>query len=95
MSTLFQLEGVDSDDMTTRASNFAVKIGKDCRLTFEWDEMFGKYVISLSEFKMEAQLCFSAKVIIMHISRLQHGLKAIMKHTEENRLTMWKIYSST
>ena len=85
--TLLHLEGADSDVVKTRAPNVAVEIGKDSRLTFEWDEMFGRYVISLSKFKSDEQLCFAAKVNIMYLSRLQHGLNAIMKHIEENGLT--------
>jgi hypothetical protein len=84
--TLLQVEGVDNNDRKTRVPNVAVEIAKDCRLTFEWDDMFGRYVISLSKFKLEEQLCFAPKVNIMHTSRLQLGLNAIMKHVEDNKL---------
>ena len=68
--TLLQLEGVDSDDMNTRAHNVAIVIWKDCPLAFEWDEMFGRYVTSLIKFKLEERLCFTAKVNIMDVSKL-------------------------
>ena len=38
--------------------------------------MFARYVMSLIKFKLDEQLCFAAKVNIMHIQRLQDGLKA-------------------
>ena len=85
--TVLQLEGVDSDVVKKRAPNVPVEIGKHCRLACEWDEIFGRYVISLNKCKLEEQLCFAAKVNIMYISRLQHELNAIVKHIEENRLT--------
>ena len=43
------LERVGSDVRKTRTTNVALKIGKDCRLNFEWCEMFGRYVISLNK----------------------------------------------
>ena len=48
---LLHLEEADSDFVKTTVPNVAIEIGKDSRLTFEWDEMFGRYVISLSKFK--------------------------------------------
>jgi len=63
-----------------------VEIVKNCRQTFEWDEMISRYVISLSKFKLEEQLRFTAKVNTMHISRLQNGLNAIMRHIEDKKL---------
>ena len=47
--------------MKTRAPSIPVEIKKDCQITFEWDEVFGGYVISLSKFKLEEQLCFPEK----------------------------------
>ena len=67
--TLIQLEGVDSHHMKTRDPNIAVEIEKDNRLTFEWYEMFGKYVISLSKSKSEEQTYFAAKGNIMYMTR--------------------------
>ena len=61
--------------MKPRVPNVAVKITRNCRLTFEWDEMFARYLIKLSKIKLEQQLCLSAKVNIMHIHRLQCGLQ--------------------
>ena len=49
--------------------------------------MFGRYITSLSKFKLEEQLYFTAKANIMRITRLQHGLNATMKHIEDNGLT--------
>ena len=48
--------------------------------------MFGRYVISLSKFKLEEQLSFAAKVNIMNISRQQLGLNTTMKHIGNNGL---------
>ena len=64
--TLLHLEGADSDVVKTRAPNVAVEIGKESRLTFEWDGMFVRYVIVLSKFNSDEQLCFTAKVNIMY-----------------------------
>ena len=60
--TLLQLGGVDSANKQTRAANVAVEIEKNCRLTFECDEMFGRYAILLNKFKSQDQLYFAAKV---------------------------------
>jgi len=40
--TQLHLEGDERDVMKTRALNVAVENGKDYRLTFEWDVMFGR-----------------------------------------------------
>ena len=80
-------EEENSDEVKKRAANVAVEIAPGSRLTFEWDEMFSRYVISLSRFKMDEQLCFAAKVNIMNISTLQAGLNAIVEHIEKNGLT--------
>ena len=39
--------------MKKRAPDVAVEIGKDYRLTFEWNEVFGRYVIYVSRFKLK------------------------------------------
>jgi len=43
-------------------------------------------VISLSRFKTEGQLCFTAKVNIMYIQTLQGGLNSLVKYIEDNKL---------
>jgi hypothetical protein len=87
MSGMFTLLEVDSgvDDNSTRAPNIAVEITKGSRLCLEWDAVYARYVISLSKFKMEDQLCFSAKVDIAHVNRLQCALSALVKHIEDNK----------
>ena len=72
MFTLLEVDsgvGIISND--TRAPNIAVKITRGSRLCLEWDEVYAKYVLSLSKFKTEDQLCFAAKVDIVHANRLQ------------------------
>ena len=68
MSGLFTLLEVDSgaghsNDTQTRVPNIAVEITKGGRQSLEWDEMHARYVISLSKFKLEEQLCFAVKLI--------------------------------
>ena len=48
--------------------------------------MFDRYIISLSKFKFEEQLCFVVKMNIIHISRLQRGLNAIVRQIKDNGL---------
>ena len=48
--------------------------------------MQARYAISLSKFKSEKQLCFALKVHIMYIHRLQDGLNALVKYTEDINL---------
>ena len=78
MSGLFTLLKVDSgggsDETKTRVPNIAVKITRGYRLSFGCDEMFARYVISLSKFKLEEQFCFAVKLNIMHIRTLQNDL---------------------
>ena len=50
---VLHLELIECDDVKTRAPNATVEIGNDCRRIFKWDEMFGRYAISLSKFKLE------------------------------------------
>ena len=85
--TLLHLDEVDSEEVKKRASIVALETEKNCGLIFEWDEMFNRYVIFLSKFKLEEPLYLAAKVNIMHTSRLKHGLNIIMKHIEDNGLT--------
>ena len=87
MSGMFTLLEVDSgvDANNTRAPNIAVEITKGSRFCLEWDAVYARYVISLSKFKMEDQLCFAAKVDIAHVNRLQCALSALVKHIEDNK----------
>ena len=78
--TIFNIKSVD------RNYKVVVEITKSSRLTLEWDKMYNGYVITLSKFKSEEQLCFAAKVNIVHIQRLQDGLNALAKYIEENNL---------
>ena len=48
--------------------------------------MYARYVIFLSKFKLEEQLCFAAKLDIMHIHRLVTALNFIMKYIVDNKL---------
>ena len=81
MRGLFTLLEVDSrvgsNDTNTRVPNLAVEITRRCQLSLEWDEMLGKYVISLSKFKLEEQLCIAADFKIIHMHRIQFALNAI------------------
>ena len=88
MFTLLELDGGagSSNDTKTRVPNVAVEITRGCRLSLEWDDMYARYVISLSKFKLEEQLCFAAKLNIVHINRLQAALDTPVKYIEENKL---------
>ena len=72
--TLLEVKGAITRVMKPRSPNVAVEITRGCQITLEWDEMFGRYVVLLSQLKLEEQLCFAAKVNIMHILRLQDEL---------------------
>ena len=80
--TLLNIESVD--ETGPRVPKVAVEITRGSRLTLEWDKMYNGYVITLSKFKSEEQLCFEAKVNIAYIQRLQDGLKVLAKYIEEN-----------
>ena len=86
--TLLELDGGagSSNDTRARVPNVAVEITRGCRLSLEWDDMYARYVISLSKFKLEEQLCFAAKLNIVHINRLQAALDTLVKYIEENKL---------
>ena len=91
MSAMFILFEVDSragsrNDTKMRVPNVAVEINRGCRLSFGWDDIYARYVISLSKFKLEEQLCFAAKLNIVHINRPQAALEALVKYIEENKL---------
>ena len=60
--TLLQLERVGNDDIKTRVTNVADEIAKDCQLTFQWEDMLDRYVISISKFNSKEQLGFAVKV---------------------------------
>ena len=76
--TPLEVEDASSSEMKPRAPNVAVEITRGCRLTLEQDEMFARYVISLSKVKLEKQFCFAAKENTLHINRLQDGLHALV-----------------
>jgi hypothetical protein len=84
MFTLLEVSSSSSND--TRAPNIAVEITRGSRLCLEWDEVYARYVLSLSKFKIDDQLCFAAKVDIAHMNRLQSALNAIVKHIDDNKL---------
>jgi hypothetical protein len=48
--------------------------------------MYARYVLSLSKFKLEEQLCFAAKLNIVPINRLQVALDTLVKYIVENKL---------
>ena len=81
--TLLEVECTGSSEMKPRVPNVAVTTTRGCRITLQWDEILARYVTSLRKFKLEKQLCFEAKVNIMHIQILQDGLKAFWKYTEQ------------
>ena len=54
--TVLDIEGARNGEMKPRVSNVALEITRGCRLTLEWDEMFARYVISLSTFKLEEHM---------------------------------------
>ena len=91
MSTLFRLlevdRGVGSNKATATILPYvAVEIKRGSRLSFEWDVMYARYLISLSKFKLKEQSCFAADLNIMHIHRLQAALHTILKYTQDNKL---------
>jgi hypothetical protein len=87
MFTLLELDGGvgNSNDTKTRVPDVVVKITRGYRLSFQWDDMYARYVISVSKFKLEEQLCFAAKLNTVHINRLQVVLDTIVKYIEENK----------
>ena len=66
--TLLDIEGANNSKMKPRVPNTAVEIARGCQLTLEQpqDELFARYVVSLSKFKSY----FAAKLNIMLIQRL-------------------------
>ena len=77
--TLLDIGGASKGEMKSIVPNVAVEITRGFWLTAKWNEMFARYAISLSKFKSKQQLCFSAKVNIIHIQRLHDGLNALVK----------------
>ena len=63
---LLDIEGASNGKMGPIVPNVAVKITRGFRLTLEWDKMFARYTISSSKFELEEQICFAAKVNILH-----------------------------
>ena len=91
MSAMFILLELDcgagsSNDIKTRVPNVAVEITRGSQLSLEWDDMYARYVISLNNFKLEEQLCFAAKLDIVHINKLEASLNTLVKYIEENKL---------
>jgi hypothetical protein len=88
MFTLLEVDGGEgrSNDTKTRVPNITVEITRGFRLSLEWDDIFARYVASLSKSKLEDQLGFAAKLDIVHINRLQAALNTIVKYIEENKL---------
>ena len=84
--TLLNIEGANNGKRKPRAPNVAVEITVGCLLALEWDEMFARYLRTLSKFKLKEEVCFAAKVNIMHIQGLKDRLNALMKYTEYNDL---------
>jgi hypothetical protein len=85
--TLLEVDsGAGSRSSDTRVPNIVVKITRGSRLCLEWHEVYTRYALSLSKFKLEDQLCFAAKVDIAHIHRLQSTLNARVKYIEDNKL---------
>ena len=85
--TLLEVDGgAGSSSNDTRVPNVAVEITRGCRLSLEWNDMYARYVMSLSKFKMEEQLCFAAKLNIVHINRLQAALDALVKYIDEKKM---------
>jgi hypothetical protein len=41
-----------SNDTSARVPNVAVIITRGCRLSLEWDDMYARYVVSLSKFQL-------------------------------------------
>ena len=75
MSGLFTLLEVDSgacnsNDTKTRVQKGAIEIIRGPQLSPQWHDMYARYVISLSEFRLEQQLRFAAKLDTVHIHRL-------------------------
>jgi hypothetical protein len=84
--TLLEIDGGASSSKDIRVPNVAVEITGGCRLCLELDDMYARYVISLSNFKLEEQLCFAAKLNIVHINRLQAALDVLVKYIDENKM---------
>jgi len=86
--TLLEInDGTDSSSSNDiRVPNVAVEITAGCRLCLEWDTMYARYVISLSKFKQEEQLCFAGKVNILHINKLRSALDVLSKYIDENKM---------
>ena len=81
--------GGNSNDTKTKVPILAVEITRGCRLSLKWDDTYARNVISLSKFKLEEQLCFTAKLNIMHIHKLQAALNAVVKYIEDNNLNQY------
>ena len=79
--TLLELDGGagSRNDTRTGVPNVAVEITRWCRLSLKWDDLYPRYVKSLSKFKLEEQLCFAAKLHTVHINRLQAALDTLVK----------------
>jgi hypothetical protein len=81
---LLDIENVD--ETGPRVPKVLGKITRSSRLALEWGKMYAEYVITLSKFKSEEQLCLAAMVNIVHIQRIQDELNVLAKYIEENNL---------
>ena len=92
MFTLLEVDSgsVSSNVTKTILPNVAAEIISGCRLGLEWDELYARYVISLSKLKLEDQLFFAAKLNIMLKHRIQAALNAIMKCINYNKLKQYE-----
>ena len=88
MFTLLEVDSGAGNSNDTKATipNVAVEITRGSRPSLEWDNMCTIYMISLSKFKLEEQLCFTAKLNIMYMHIFQAALNVIVKYIEENKL---------
>ena len=84
--TLLEINDGAGSSNDIRVPNVAVEITGGCRLCLEWDDIYARYVISLSKFKQEEQLSFAAKLNIVHINRLRAALDVLAKYIDENKM---------
>ena len=84
--TLLEINDGAGSSNDIRVPNVAVEITGGCRLFLEWDDMYARYVIPLSKFKQEEQLCFAGKVNIVHINKLLSALDVPSKYIDENKM---------
>ena len=76
--TLLNNKKPDSQ-VNIEAENAAVEVAIGCRLTFEWDKKFSRYVMSLSRFRLDEKSCFASKIDIMNASPSREGLFCLLE----------------